>query len=189
MSVVIAPMGCLAIIGLLCMRHAWVAVGEPARCCGLAVADVTLRGVTAGGLSASGAAAVVVLAAEPLGGTELGRRVGLTQSAAARMVDSLVTGGLVTRSSREGRAVLVSLTDAGRELARSLLAARESALAGAVGELSAGEREQLTGLLEKLLGRLYADIGSADLMCRLCDRPSCVDGAVCPVGQAERDAG
>ncbi|MFC4855732.1 MarR family winged helix-turn-helix transcriptional regulator [Actinophytocola glycyrrhizae] len=155
--------------------------------CGLAVAD-RVRDVTAG-LNPSSAAAVVVLAAGPVGGTELGRRVGLTQSAATRLVDSLVAAGLAARSSRAGRSVLVSLTESGRWVADELLAARAEALAGVLSVLPDDERARLGGLLEKLLARLYDDIGSAELMCRLCDRSACTSGAVCPVGQAERDRG
>ena len=154
--------------------------------CGLAVADLTLRNVT-GGLNASSAAAVVVLASGPVGGTELGRQVGLTQSAATRLVDGLVGEGLAERSSRAGRTVLVSLTAAGRRVAEELLAARTRTLTSVLTALSADEQERLGGALEKLLTRLYGDIGSADLMCRLCDRSACTSDAVCPVGQAARD--
>jgi MarR family transcriptional repressor of emrRAB len=65
----------------------------------LAVADVALAGVIgAAGVSASGAAALVVLSAfHHLSVTDLGRRVDLTQFAAARMVDSLEADGLVQR--------------------------------------------------------------------------------------------
>lgn len=153
--------------------------------CGLAVADLTLRHVT-GGLNASSAAAVVVLASGPVGGTELGRHVGLTQSAATRLVDGLVGAGLARRSSRAGRTVLVSLTEAGHHVAEELLAARARTLTSVLAELSDDERARLGGVLEKLLTRLYGDLGSADLMCRLCDRAACTADAVCPVGQAAR---
>jgi len=153
--------------------------------CGLAVADLTLRNATPR-LSASSAAAVVVLASGPVGGTELGRRIGLTQSAATRLVDSLVSAGLAARSSRAGRTVLVSLTDSGRRVAEELLAARAETLTAVLSALSADERARLGGLLETLLARLYGDIGSADLMCRLCDRSACTADVVCPVGQAAR---
>lgn len=156
----------------------------------LAVTDLTTRGATASGLSPSGAAAVVVLASSgPLSGTELGKRVGLTQSAAVRLVNSLVSAGLAERSSRAGRVVLVALTPDGRAAAESLLAAREAVLAPALSALSARQREQLTGLLEPVLAALYGQIRSSELMCRLCDRAVCVSDAVCPVGQAERDTG
>ncbi|QRP50313.1 MarR family winged helix-turn-helix transcriptional regulator [Amycolatopsis sp. FDAARGOS 1241] len=142
------------------------------------------------GVSASAAAALVVASASPgLSVSELGRRVGLSQSAAARMVDSLEQGGLVERRPRQGREVAVELTPKGRRAAASLLEARGSGLSGLLDVLTAGEQEHLAELLGKLLTRLYEDVGSAELLCRLCDRTSCTRGAVCPVGQAERDHG
>lgn len=157
----------------------------------LAVTDLALTGVTrAAGLSGSGAAALVVLTAAPgLSVTELGRRVGLSQPAAARMVDSLEARELVERRPGPGRWVSVSLTGSGERTSRELLAARGAPLADLLGVLDDAEREALDGLLGKLLTRLYAEVGSADLLCRLCDRGSCVQGAVCPVGAAERCAG
>jgi hypothetical protein len=158
--------------------------------CGLAVADLTLRNVTAG-LNASSAAAVVVLASGPVGGTELGRQVGLTQSAGPRRAApwpaaGLGAAGLAERSSRAGRTVLVNLTSEGRRVAGELLAARTRTLTAVLATLSPDEQERLGGVLEKLLTRLYGDLGSADLMCRLCDRAACTSDAVCPVGQAAR---
>ncbi|TDC84186.1 MarR family transcriptional regulator [Actinomadura sp. 7K507] len=157
----------------------------------LAVTDLVLDAATGSGrVSASGAAALIVLSDAPeLGVTELGRRVGLTQSAAARMVDGLQTAGLAERRGREGRAVHVRLTPAGEDTVRDMLTARGAPLAGVLSVLDEDERETFTLLLAKLLARLYEEIGDAEVMCRLCDRRCCTDGAVCPVGQAERDAG
>lgn len=156
----------------------------------LAVTDLALAGATkAAGTSASGSAALVVLSASPgLSVTELGRRVGLSQPAAARMVDSLEAGGLVERRPGPGRWVSVKPTAAGKRAARAMLAARGTPLNQIVDVLDETERKSLDELLAKLLTRLYAEVGNADRLCRLCDRAGCVhDGAVCPVGQAERD--
>ncbi|QXJ22702.1 MarR family transcriptional regulator [Actinomadura graeca] len=157
----------------------------------LAVTDLVLAGATeAGRVSASGAAALVVLADAPdLGVTELGRRVRLTQSAAARMVDGLEDAGLARRRRGEGRTVHVRLTPAGESAVRDMLAARGAPLADVLAVLDDDERAALTALLAKLLTRLYAEIGDAETLCRLCDRRRCTEGAVCPVGQAARDAG
>lgn len=154
----------------------------------LAVTDLALAGASrAAGVSASGAAALVALSAAPgLSVTELGRRVGLSQSAAARMVESLEAHGLLERRPGAGRWVSVTLTPAGARTAGELLAARGAPLTELVTVLDGEERQVLDGLLGKLLTRLYADTGSADLLCRLCDRGVCVRGAVCPVGEAER---
>jgi DNA-binding MarR family transcriptional regulator len=87
----------------------------------LAVTDLALGGATAAaGVSGSGAAALVVLCADPgISVTELGRRVGLTQSAAARMVDALAARGLVERRPTLGKWVAVHPTTAGRAASAS----------------------------------------------------------------------
>ncbi|MTD53920.1 MarR family transcriptional regulator [Amycolatopsis pithecellobii] len=156
----------------------------------LAVSDLmfsTARQRTA--LSESSAAALVVLSVTPgLSVTELGRRIGLTQSAAARMVDALEASALARRFPGQGREVAVHLTGGGRTSARRLLTARGAGLADVLAPLDADERRALADLLGKLLTGLYTQTGNAHLLCRLCDRPSCTKDAVCPVGQAERDA-
>lgn len=156
----------------------------------LAVTDLALSGATdAAGVSASGAAALVSLsAADGLSVTELGRRVGLSQSAAARMVDSLEASQLAARHSGVGRTVIVKPTTAGRRVARDLLAARSAPLTDVLAVLDDDEQETLTWLLTKMLTRLYGEVGNAQLLCRMCDRASCLHNAECPVGQAERDS-
>jgi DNA-binding MarR family transcriptional regulator len=155
----------------------------------LAVTDLILAGTTqAAQVSTSGAAALVVLAASPqVSVTDLGRRVGLSQSAAARMVDSLQAGRLVERHPGIGREVAVHLTPAGRQVAGDLLSARAMALTAVLDVLDRHERDTLAALLAKLLPRLYDRIGNAELLCRLCDRRICTTDDTCPVGQAERN--
>ncbi len=149
----------------------------------LAVTDLMVAATRAAGVSTSGAAALVSLRFAPgLSVTELGRRVGLTQSAAARMTDSLVAAGLVTREPGTGREVAVTLSTAGVAAADRLLAARAEPLAELVAPLTDAERGDLTALLTKILPR----VGRADLVCRLCDRDTCTTNAVCPVGAAAR---
>ncbi|GAA2065726.1 hypothetical protein GCM10009801_11370 [Streptomyces albiaxialis] len=158
----------------------------------LALSDLLLAGVTAAaGTSGSGAAALVVLSGDGgLGVTELGRRVGLSQSAAARMVDGLEARELVRREPSSGRWVTVHLTGRGTRAARSLLSSRGDALREALGHLDEAEQAQLDALLAKLLTGLHERTGDAERLCRLCDRERCVqDGAVCPVGRAARAAG
>jgi MarR family transcriptional regulator, negative regulator of the multidrug operon emrRAB len=157
----------------------------------LAVTDLMVSGATAAaGVSASGAAALVVLASTPgLGVTELGRRVGLSQSAAARMVDSLVAADLVRREGRPGRSVSVRPTARGTRTAARLLAARGEPLADLVAALDDRDREALERLLPTLLAALHARVGSTELVCRLCDRTACTARATCPVGEAGRRAG
>lgn len=156
----------------------------------LALTDLTLGGATkAAGVSASGAAALVTLSASPgVSVTELGRRVGLSQSAAARMVDSLEADGLVERRPNpfNNRWVTVYPTRAGRRAAHRLLTARGNPLADVVAALDENDQRALAGLLTKLLTRLYEHVGDAQYICRLCDRTSCTADSTCPVGEAER---
>ncbi|MGI5346978.1 MarR family winged helix-turn-helix transcriptional regulator [Streptomyces sp. CA-250714] len=156
----------------------------------LALSDLLLAGVTtAAGTSSSGAAALVVLSTDPgLSVTELGRRVGLTQSAAARMVDGLEKQGLIRRESTWGRWVAIHPTSAGKQAARSLLTSRGDTLRGALHHLDEDEQAQLDALLSKLLAGLYRQPGDAERLCRLCDRGVCVrNDAICPVGRADRE--
>ncbi|MCP2166735.1 DNA-binding transcriptional regulator, MarR family [Goodfellowiella coeruleoviolacea] len=155
----------------------------------LAVTDLLVAGAkTASGTSSSGAAALVLLHEENrLNVTELGRRVGLTQSAAARMVDGLEQRGLVTRRPTGSRWVSVHLTAAGRRVARQLLDSRNTEIAALVARLSLADQRTLATILEKLLTGIHHGVGNSDRICRLCDRGSCLRaGASCPVGQSRR---
>lgn len=145
----------------------------------------------AAGTSTSGAAALVTLTTEPgIGVTELGAQIGLSQPAAARMVDALAARGLVARRAKKGRSVGVELTRSGRAAAQHALRARLSELGRLVEGLDTDEHDALTRGLEKLLARLFDDVGSEYVLCRLCDRATCTaGGAPCPVGQAARARG
>nr|AJO72774.1 MarR family transcriptional regulator [Nocardia terpenica] len=115
--------------------------------------------------------------------TESGRRVGLSQSAATRMVDGLVAQGLVCRRSASGKSVEVHPTDEGTAAAERVLRARDGPLATLVGLLDEAEQDKLGKLLEAIYGQLP----SSARVCRSRDRACCVaDDQVCPVGQAER---
>lgn len=142
----------------------------------------------AAGTSSSGAAALVTL--ETYGGlgvTELGKRVGLSQPAAARMVDALSEQGLVERRRASGRSVGVWLTRCGRTAVGKMLKARSRALVRLVQGLEPQQQEALRAGLKALLPVLFDHAASEHVVCRLCDRDACVaDGSVCPVGQAAR---
>ncbi|GAA1774329.1 MarR family transcriptional regulator [Streptomonospora arabica] len=157
----------------------------------LALSDLFLSSVTAAApTSPSAAAALVVLDRTPgLSVTELGRRVGLSQPAAARMVEGLERQGMVRRERTWGRWVAVRPTETGTQAARGLLTARTESLKEVVDHLEESERADLDRLLAKLLDGLHRAPGDADRLCRLCDRSACVNrGQICPVGQAERDS-
>lgn len=147
---------------------------------------------SAAGASTSGSAALTTLANEAgLGVTELGERIGLSQPAAARMVDNLAARGLVERrQGGSGRSVAVHLTESGRAAAQRVLMARAEELSGFVEALEPAERASLARSLEKLLDRLYDEVGSKHVLCRLCDRGACTaDRSTCPVGRAAQERG
>ncbi|MFG2583552.1 MarR family winged helix-turn-helix transcriptional regulator [Streptomyces malaysiensis] len=157
----------------------------------LAITDDPLGAPAAASrLSMSAAAALIVLRADPgVSVTELGRRVGLTQSAAVRMVDGLEREALVERRRTVGNWTGVHPTGKGRRTAGQLLASRTSRLTGVLDGLGDTEVRDLGALLAKLLDGLCQGSGSADRMCRLCDRAACApDGVECPVGAADRAA-
>lgn len=158
----------------------------------LAVTDLLLGATTtAAATSPSGTAALVVLSRAPgLSATELGRRIGLTQSAATRMVDSLETRGLVERRQSIGRWVAVHPTEQGQEAAEAVLTTREDRVAGLLASFDGEERDALTALLEKLLVAAYGENPNTFLLCRLCDRDTCANGTTthCPVGTADLEA-
>lgn len=135
--------------------------------------------------SRSGAAALaVVQQAGLLSVTELGRRIGLSQPAAARMVETLEHAGLARRRP-SGRNMLVCLTPAGRAAARRVLRERSAGVAALLEGLSATEQRVLGELLGRVLHNVYRQIPSAHRICRLCDRQECVSsGPRCPVGLA-----
>jgi hypothetical protein len=102
------------------------------------------------------------------------------------MVDGLAADGLVERGPRVGKRISVAVSSRGRRVVRTILAARQEPLKTALDALDDEESAALAGLLERLLDRMYEQVRDSELMCRLCDRKTCVATAECPVGAAER---
>jgi MarR family transcriptional repressor of emrRAB len=176
------------------MRHTHES-GEAARqanllgAVSLAVAD-RLRDAAQRGAGQSGSApAAVVSLASYLDGApieSLRSPLGLTHSAAVRVVDRLVAAGLARR--REGadkRSVAVELTPAGHSAAARAAAARAEALEHALARLEPAERAELARLHEKVLAELTDGRAAAGRICRLCDARACGhwEGR-CPVTRA-----
>ena len=163
----------------------------------LNVADLALSAVHGvAEISDSASAALVTLAEHPgLSVTGLGGCIGLSQPAAARMVDGLVERGLVERQPRAGRTVEIQLTPSGRSTAAKLLNARSEALGELIKNLDDDELETFARLLGKVLHAVHPCIQRlsatpADhigvLLCRLCDRSACRQhGEPCPVTEAQ----
>jgi MarR family transcriptional regulator, negative regulator of the multidrug operon emrRAB len=142
---------------------------------GLAVAD-RIAEAAEPGAGGSAALALVTLLGPQAGGTidALARVVGLTHSGTVRLVDRMVTAGLLERRmGADQRSAALYLTPAGRRAGRRVLARREAAVEAILAPLDRGEREALTRLAERLLGDLGAAGEAERRLCRLCDREAC----------------
>ncbi|MFJ4185309.1 MarR family winged helix-turn-helix transcriptional regulator [Kitasatospora sp. NPDC089509] len=95
----------------------------------------------------------VLVGHQPVTLAELGRLLVCEQGSPSRLVDSLVQRDLVSRAphGQDRRAVLLELTDEGRDLAGSLGEATGRLTAEMGGRLTAAETETLVGLLRTLL--------------------------------------
>lgn len=141
---------------------------------------------TGGHAAASRAAALLTLCEFP--GThivELSRILGLTHSAAVRVVDVLASEGLIARSSGVGDARRIALvpTAEGKRRGREMRAAREQALEGLLAPLSEGQRDQLAQILDAMLGGVPRRRDEARHICRFCEHSACT-GSSCPVGRS-----
>lgn len=86
---------------------------------------------------------------------ELAEFLGLERSTLSGLIDRAERRGLVARgpNADDGRAVDVFMTPAGLELAERVHAEVRRALLPATDRLDDGERQALTELLERILGR------------------------------------
>lgn len=156
---------------------------------GAVVADRTTEAIArAAGQSATAATALSALRHfldRP--SIDLLRQVlGLTSSGTVRLVDRLVEAGYVTRGpGADGRTTTVLLTEAGRQAADRVSAARAAVLSDALARLSPADRQVLGRILGELLTGFIRGPGATKWLCRLCDTDACgrAEGR-CPVANA-----
>jgi DNA-binding PadR family transcriptional regulator len=91
---------------------------------------------------------------------------------------------MITRSARQGRSVMLSLTSTGRAALRRWIQQRDSALAMVTEGLNARDVAGLNALLAKSLRATDRARAEADATCRTCDWPAC--GEDCPVDLSVR---
>ena len=147
----------------------------------LALADDLLRVVQSEAPSTSPAAAIALVGHAPgLTIDQLSRALQLSHPGTVRLVDRLVRDGLVkrARSTSDGRAVSLTLTETGKTVTARILSSRQSALARALSFLSVPDREALGRIAETMLRSMVRDVDHAFSVCRLCDTAVCTD---CPV--------
>jgi MarR family transcriptional repressor of emrRAB len=148
------------------------------------------------------APAALVALHEFLGGGTIERlrqTLGLSHSAAVRLVDRLVADGHVLRGEGhgDGRTVAIALTPAGRSVAERVLTARNAAVGESLVSLSENERRRLQASAGKLLAAItqsrlaQRDAGrppESGWLCRLCDFDACGRSAHrCPAANAAGD--
>lgn len=131
-------------------------------------------------------AALTVLLEEPGRSIESLRvGLGLSHSAAVRVVDNLERDGLVVRRpGADGRTISLVLTGAGRRRAERVRVLRAQAMHYALRHLRPGDRRQLESILERLLATAAVD-HERDQVCRLCDHAACPERR-CPAGRQQR---
>jgi DNA-binding MarR family transcriptional regulator len=134
-------------------------------------------------------AALILLRNRPESNVDwLFRRLGITQSGAVRLVDRLVTLGLVRREKAPGRKeVALHVTASGEARLQQGLTARATAVQTLVESLSTAEQTQLAALVGKALAGGTRRRKEADIACRLCDWDACKP--VCPLDASVVQAG
>lgn len=132
-------------------------------------------------LPARSLAALVLLANRPGSSADwLFRRLGLTQSGAARLVDRLAAAGLLRREPRPGqREIGLHVTTAGTERLEMALRARADAVRALAAPLAPAERRQFAALADKALRGGTRQLDESEIACRLCDWAACTPA--CPV--------
>lgn len=109
----------------------------------------------------------------------LRRVLNLSHPGSVRLVDRLVTDGLVERrQGRDKRAIALFLTEQGAACREKLLTGRLAAIRPMLTPLADAEQELLGSLLHKLLSSMDTDDLQRCSLCRLCDDRVCTD---CPI--------
>lgn len=110
--------------------------------------------------------------------------LGLSHSAAVRVIDNLERDGLVMRRpGTDRRTISVMLTGSGRRRAERVRVLRAQAMHHALRHLRPAERRQLEPILERLLATAAVD-HERDEVCRLCDHAACPERR-CPAARQQ----
>lgn len=157
---------------------------------GLAIADrltETARTVLERG-GETPAALVVIGHGSGLSNDELRRILRLSHPGTVRLLDRLVSDGLVERHEGEDRrANALFLTRRGHLVRERLLKDRLDAIAPLMAPLTEREQQRLTKLLQKMLSGLDTTQSDRRTLCRLCDCRVCADCPI-PSNEARTDA-
>jgi MarR family transcriptional repressor of emrRAB len=155
----------------------------------LAMAD-RMAGVVEGTAATSVSAATALSALRDfLDGTSVdlhAQVLGLTSSGTVRLVDRLSAAGYVRRApGADARTTSIVLTEAGRQVAANVAAARADLLSDALADLTTDERRVFEGVTGRVLAGLVRGAGATRWICRLCDTAACGRAVgKCPLANA-----
>lgn len=95
---------------------------------------------------------------------DLGQRLNLAKSTVSRLIDKLVSKGLVrrARSGGDGRVSVLALTEAGETTAEQLAEARRAKFAGVLDAIPSSSREQVLEALELLVQAMRSSTESVE---------------------------
>lgn len=117
--------------------------------------------------------------------TFLADRLRISHPGAVQLSERLEQAGLVERfPGADGRTRLLTLSAAGEQAARAVLAERRGVLDQAVSAVPDDALDDLVAAVSAMLTALADDLLTSEFMCRLCDELSCPDER-CPVERAE----
>ena len=87
--------------------------------------------------------------------SDLGEEMGVTNAAASQLLEKLVQQGLVQRmeDQQDRRHKIVMLTEAGKQIARQSLSARQSWLSQLIDLLTPEEQERVSAVLQLLIDK------------------------------------
>lgn len=138
----------------------------------LAITDATLAQTD--DLAPTAVAALITIRdQEPFSIGDIARIVGLTHSAAVRLVDRLEKDWLVRRQRRVGREVMVEITSRGRRRAQQLQEARLGAVSAFLTSLDPDDLATMSHLVDKMLHVHCGETVDPDQFCRMCRRGGC----------------
>lgn len=138
----------------------------------LAITDATLAKTD--DLAPTAVAALVTIRdRDPLSIGDIAHVVGLTHSAAVRLVDRLEKDWLVRRQRRVGREVMVEITARGKRRAQQLQEGRFTAMKEFLAALDPDEHAALDEIVGKLIARQAAGGMAVEQFCRMCRRGVC----------------
>jgi MarR family transcriptional regulator, negative regulator of the multidrug operon emrRAB len=125
-------------------------------------------------------AALVLLGLEPgMSNDRLRRILGMSHPGTVRLIDRLVSDGLVERrSGRDGREVALHLTVSGQQCRNTLLKNRMAVVHSLLEVLDHSEQVVLSNLLHKMLEAIPNSEIEMYTICRMCDESVCEN---CPL--------